>query len=497
MTENDYGQRLKRWLDRFGFLADPFAVWEADQERSAIPYIFIDRPHVHYLVGDPQQPQSAFLLARRGEGKTATREIVRYECTEGRLRSRALPVRYSDFTFLLNLAANEPSKLTLHHHAAAIARATLQALADDVPPKHLTQLEPPERSLLQALLQAYADSFTRFKLSNILQLGSEPAFELDSVSPTEVLALLTRLVRQIGPSRDHRYEALYILVDRPDETVAGAEGGAYILRPLLVESVLQGIPALAFKFFLTADLRRTVLQAVRPDRIRIETMQWDEAALHTMIDQRLAYYSGNRIEQFGELCATAARRTAFDRLISKSHSSPRTLLRLCATLVRRHVDQSDELFIDAKDVNAALSEFDQRLEWLASDRLRVPENAADDPSQLASEDVGIRLDDGGHVWLDGIPLDPPLTTLEFRLLQTLYQAAPEIVGTEELIRAVWDSEPWTSEARLSTADEQNLRKLIARLRTRLERPGAREAQAYVRNAHGRGYWLNPVPADQL
>ena len=101
MLESGSGQRVRRWLERFGFTDDPFVVYEADQERAALPGLFIDRPYVMRMVGDPARPQSAFLLAHRGTGKTATREIIAYEHIHGRCRRRALPVRYCDFGFLL------------------------------------------------------------------------------------------------------------------------------------------------------------------------------------------------------------------------------------------------------------------------------------------------------------------------------------------------------------------------------------------------------------
>jgi DNA-binding winged helix-turn-helix (wHTH) protein len=108
------------------------------------------------------------------------------------------------------------------------------------------------------------------------------------------------------------------------------------------------------------------------------------------------------------------------------------------------------------------------------------------PQEPANQ--GLLLDDGGHVWVDGHPLNPPLSNLEFRLLEVLYRAAPEIVSQNDLIAAVWDTS-WASEDALSSADETNLRKLVARLRRRLETRTTDSSRQFVRNAHGRGYWL--------
>ncbi len=185
---------------------------------------------------------------------------------------------------------------------------------------------------------------------------------------------------------------------------------------------------------------------------------------------------------------TAARSSALDRLIAKSQASPRTLLRLCAALLTHHVDRTSDLFLDTKDINAALGTLEPRA-GANTEAALLPLPALAEAAPANGETTGLRLDDSGHVWLAGVPLDPPLTALEFRLLHTLYVAAPDIVLSEDLIAAVWDSS-WTAETTLSAADEQNLRKLVARLRKRLNRAPGGKSQALVRNAHGRGYWLS-------
>jgi DNA-binding winged helix-turn-helix (wHTH) protein len=111
-----------------------------------------------------------------------------------------------------------------------------------------------------------------------------------------------------------------------------------------------------------------------------------------------------------------------------------------------------------------------------------PQTATTPPEQ------GLYLDEKGHVWIDGEPLTPPLSKQEFQLLQMLYQQAPEIVPHEALIEEVWPTSAWMSdqdEQEPSSMDEQNLRKLVGRLRQRL--PGKRSQ--YVKNVRGRGYWL--------
>jgi hypothetical protein len=132
--------RLSRWLDTFGFKSQPFALHEADQERDFLPKCFVDRPYLHNILGDPAHPQTAVLTAGSGEGKSATREMVVYECLYGALRGRALPVRYDRFEYLLGLVGGDPRQITLQHHVKAILRLLFQTLRESVPATYFEAL---------------------------------------------------------------------------------------------------------------------------------------------------------------------------------------------------------------------------------------------------------------------------------------------------------------------------------------------------------------------
>lgn len=495
MPELDYSQRQRiwRWLERLGFTEDPFAVYEADQERAALPYVFIDRPYVASIIGDPARPRSAFLLANRGAGKTATREMVAFECAHGRLRRRALPVRYCEFGPLMEQVEYDPQRITARHLIAGIVRATLQVLADDVPATFYDLLDPTEKSLLLGYAAQFGSPVAQFKLQQVVQ-SAPVQLAWDALSPAETLEALVKLVMRLGQSGGQRYEAIYVLVDRVDETPAGPGATVPILKPLVAESGLLGMLNVAFKFFLSVEAGEQLQAAVtlRRDRLSVETVSWDHQSLQDMLERRLAHYSNRRIEHFGQLCNTGARSSALSRLLAKSQESPRTLLRLCETLTRCHVQRTAETLIDLKDITDTLAEFDQKLkvEQLQATRPAMSAELATIPAGPPPQ--GLYLDDGGHVWVDGQSLTPPLTHLEFQLLCTLYRVSPEIVSREDLISAVWSGAGETVDEKLGVADEQNLRKLIARLRARLE-PETREgAWRFLRNARGRGYWLNKV-----
>jgi hypothetical protein len=226
----------------------------------------------------------------------------------------------------------------------------------------------------------------------------------------------------------------------------------------------------------------------RRDRLIIETITWDEASLVHMVEMRLRHYSNEYVEHMQQLCTPAAAST-LPRLWRECESSPRNLLRLCAGVLRVHVSRTNETFLEPRDVSGALIEFEQQQEVERSRPLVAARQAEAERAGLPP-DRGIYLDEGDHVWIDGVQLENPLSDLEFRLLQALYQAAPAIVSQEDLITAVWrDADPRLDNA-LYEKDEQNVRKLIGRIRDRLEPDVKAGTWRFVRNARGRGYWLN-------
>ena len=486
----DFSCRLDRWLERFGFINDPFALYEADRERAYLPYFFVDRPYLHDVLGDPTHPQTAFLMARRGAGKTATREMVAYECAHAQLRRRALAVRYYDFTPLLDLVEGDLARLEARHHVRVIARYTLKSLTEDVPSTYFDLLNPVDRGLLMGCAAEFADPVSRLKLGQLL--SAEPvSLNWQALSPLETLHLLGEMVTKLGQSPEARYQALYVLIDRVDETKTGSKAAVPLLKPLVSERPLLEASNVAFKFFIPVEVGERLRQevALRPDRVCIRTITWEDAALRRMIQQRLSYYSEGRIERFGELCTSGAKASAMERLVQACDGSPRTLLRLCQALVHHHVLHADETstLITRTDLVDTLRDFQHRLE-VEQGPLAPPVLA----SLLAEPPAcGLYLDEGGHTWVDGQPLAPPLSELEFRLLRALYQQSPEIVPHDALIEVVWPSPAWMSDQFSRDSDEQNLRKLIGRLRERLEPGVSGREWRFVKNVRGRGYWLDP------
>ena len=484
VSEKSFTYRLQRWLERWRFMDDPFALYEADRERQYLPYFFVDRPYLHDILGNPARPQAAFLLAGRGAGKTATREMVAYECAHAQLRRRALAVRYYDFSPLLEQVEGAADRVTAVDHVHTIIRYTLKALAKEVPPTYFDLLKEMEQSLLLGYIVTFADPISQARLRQILP-GEPMMLDWGALSSSEMLSTLAGLVTQLGQSPESRYQALYVLVDRVDETSAGPEAAIQLLTPLVSAGPILEMSNVAFKFFLPIEVGEALHRAVelRPDRVCIRTVTWNEGILKQMVQQRLSYYSNERIKRLEELCTSGAKSSVMDRLIKACEGSPRTLLRLCEKLIHYHVEHAgpENMLISYSEVTQAIQAFEYQLEVERMPPPPTSETQASAAAEVSLPERGVFLDNDRHVWVDGEPLSPPLSQLEFRLFCALYSQAPEIVPHEELIETVWPSSAWTT----GESDEQNLRKLVARLRKRL----SDDTRRFVQNARGRGYWL--------
>jgi DNA-binding response OmpR family regulator len=135
-------------------------------------------------------------------------------------------------------------------------------------------------------------------------------------------------------------------------------------------------------------------------------------------------------------------------------------------------------------------EFEQQLEAERIQATHPGRRELVDPVHSEPPASGLYIDDGNHVWIDGQLLTGGPSGQEFRLVKELYDVAPAIVSQDDLIAAVWNSDYTGTDDELRDSDEQNLRKLVDRLRQRLEPEAKRGTWRFVQNARGRGYWLN-------
>ncbi len=121
----------------------------------------------------------------------------------------------------------------------------------------------------------------------------------------------------------------------------------------------------------------------------------------------------------------------------------------------------------------------------ASTRYRFYDPAATvtAPSLIAvSEQPGLRVDiTTRQVYVDGRPLDPPLSVKQFDLLWFLYQNRGRVVSKDEIAQAVWP------EAQGDVYDA-NIDRMISRVRSRIE-PDRDDDPRFIFTVRGYGYKL--------
>lgn len=496
MEIHGFGARLGRWLENFSFSGDPFAVFEADQEGEFLPKCFVDRAYLTNILGDPSRPQTAVLISSPGGGKTATREMVVYECREGRMRGRALPVRYDQFSYVLDLVSGDPLKITLHEHTRAIARLLFQTIKEYVPPTYFDALDDFEREQLFALATEYADPLTRLWLKKVMPCEAT-SIQWEGFTAAEILDTLINLTCRLGLTKEQSLQSVYILVDRIDELQLVSNQAAIHFLKTLCDGALFNRAKLAFKFFLPQDLAEALYQSmpIAKEKVIIEQIGWDPAALRAVIDQRLNYYSRGNVEHLEELCENTIRSTVMEVLLDRADQSPRKLLRLCKFMVRHHLEREDTYSnskLDRTDLRYAIEEISRsdQMNQITSVTTHTPQENLTGGT-VESDTKGLLIDRDDHVWVDGKLVSPSLSRQEFALLRVLYLRSPHIVPPEELINSVWVSNRLSSESEKSgNFDEQNLRKLIDRLREKLEPENDGKKVRFIRNARGRGYWLS-------
>lgn len=119
----------------------------------------------------------------------------------------------------------------------------------------------------------------------------------------------------------------------------------------------------------------------------------------------------------------------------------------------------------------------------ASTRFRFYDPAATvtAPSLVAVREPGLRCDiTTREVFVDGVPLDPPLSVKQFDLIWYLYQNRGRVVSKDEIAQAVWP------EANGDVYDA-NIDRMVSRVRSRIE-PNE-ENPRFIQTVRGYGFKL--------
>lgn len=120
----------------------------------------------------------------------------------------------------------------------------------------------------------------------------------------------------------------------------------------------------------------------------------------------------------------------------------------------------------------------------ASTRFRFydPSATVTAPSLIAVREPGLRVDmNTRQVFVDGILLDPPLSTKQFDLLWFLFQNRGRVVSKDEIAQAVWSEQD-------GEVYDANIDRMISRVRNRIE-PESTDEPRFIATIRGYGYRL--------
>lgn len=517
---------LDYWLNSLGFqLGNPFAAVEAEQERTLLPDYFVDVDGYEQIKGD----HTVIIFAPRGGGKSALRVVLASYSAPISPEADILAVEYTDFSQLISkLHAGE--KLTIEDYADQLLRTGIKALflalcgytpssnqgSDTLDLrrrriKRLNNVMPPTRSRLSqwlhiydpqileaeelyerlhAIKSSFAPEWKHFveivKKQQLHTLISQSSLEKDEIAilltdlndfsagkPEAMKTSNEKFASFAGLVRLCSFKGVQFLIDGIDESLETANSPhvqADILEPLLTELRILEMPGSAFKFFLSREAHKEILDrpTVRKDRLtdRALTVEWKEDKLKTLLDSRLAYFSDGAVQDLVQIC----QETVMESTNKQSHSktgvwiekemlkfaqgSPRRLLIAGQFLFDAHISQhGTNGLIELDDWENARKELNRKI-----------------PPFLRLH-LEIRI-----IWMGEREVE--LTTLHHRILLTL-ATANGICDRDRLALEAWGANVGVS--------PQAIDKTISRLRQILgDDP---DEPTYLKTIRGKGFQL--------
>jgi hypothetical protein len=149
------------------------------------------------------------------------------------------------------------------------------------------------------------------------------------------LQALVRLLKAIG------YKSIFVLVDRVDETsLTGndAKASFRLVEPILRDLELLETKGVGFKFFLWDQLEPYYSETGRTDRIRHETLEWDDEMLVSMLKKRLQTFSQGKITTLRDICSPTSPFSADQLALIFANASPRDLIRIGAQYLAEQIE---------------------------------------------------------------------------------------------------------------------------------------------------------------
>lgn len=375
---------------KLGLSGNPFEHYTAETEPNIADYA-VRPPYLDSIAQRARGLSSFVLFGDRGAGKSATRITVYKEVWRGITDKSPFVVNLTDFASILKrFEKGSLSDLDLVRLAAFVVveqlLAWLASLEDQDRDRRLEDMRADQRALANALIRAFylsvPDADRDVSTGEVLRLLNSAwttkstiwvGQRWDSISKVlasalEVLAkkhvdesvevsgaaekLLGSLVgesasaprailmRLVELSQAFGFSGVCILVDKVDETPStanSAEATARLVYPLLAHIQLLEVAGFSWIFFLWSNVASVFSSThpVRLDKIANTTIHWDEKELRRMVEERVRFFSGGKLDVAGLFPGVDIDKT-FEDLISLAGESPRELIKLLDTIVREH-----------------------------------------------------------------------------------------------------------------------------------------------------------------
>ncbi|MBT7075869.1 MAG: hypothetical protein HN560_17575 [Anaerolineae bacterium] len=364
------------FFSSLGFEDNPFAYTNADEEERLSEY-FVPPPYFESVFGNPNRPKSFIVFAPRGGGKTAQRRMIEQQSVD----NGVLAITYDNFDFH---DVNKATDIKVHHHLRRIIRFVLTGLLLNLSrdsreqdnlskedkqiflklsAEHLGDIKGADLEITLEALKSLRDKFKDFWNDWVPVMGIGLQFVLKLIKPIKDLGdniselqkfhdpefhrtdslkfqlkLLVDLAKKLG------WKSIYILVDRVDEastTGNNVKASFSLLEPLLKDLSLLEFSGIGFKFFLWDQLEPLCKNIVRTDRIRQESLDWDNQMLMALWENRLRAYSAKKISRLEQITAKLKIYSVDELCLIFSNHSPRDLIRLGNQILSEQQEHRD------------------------------------------------------------------------------------------------------------------------------------------------------------
>lgn len=375
----------EKLLSNLGFVQDPFASWDADEEDRLEDY-FIRPPFFNAVFSEPHKASVAIVFAPRGGGKSALRRMIEIESPANEI----LCITYAKFPtdrkklsdidleyhlenivilILVGLVGYLVSE-DRRKHLSADSRKTLYWLLR----KHLSGLQQAE--LRKAISEIRSMSQTSrewwnstIKVANplvqtVAAALAIPALELTQFDNDKIdLGPLSEQLRFLSDiAIESGAKSTYILIDRIDEN--DLTGNDSVKAFEFISSLLKNLnvlqtPGIGFKVFLWNLLKTRFREECREDRMKTFNLDWKNDQIKEMMASRISAYSNGKHNTLDSL-VKCERSDGLDDLVAfLAQGSPRNAIRICQEILAQQsemdasVEQvSEAAFIAGVDVFA-------------------------------------------------------------------------------------------------------------------------------------------------